>query len=167
MLGAGEESEASVAPCPRTDAARDRRRWERKRCSDRAQSGFVKSNLLVAVYIVKLLIEFYIVQLFVRGRWRHRRSRDLIPRTILGVRVRVEEHVARGTRGLRVSCPNAGHPSCNKYRAIGVIDSERTVQSAVSYLETWLSMAMHMGHAEHARWKPRKEEIDAYISIET
>ena len=84
-----------------------------------------------------------------------------IPRSILGVKVHVDTHYQKGTKGLRVMCPHK--EGCNCYRSLHLWYRDFGASSAAKYLECWLSHARTMKVEVHRSWRPSKRDVRMYL----
>ena len=64
---------------------------------------------------------------------------------------------------LKVCCPNAMHPGCQKSRSIELDTAVFGDQSPILYLEAWLAKSHSQAHKAHSAWRPSRKDIQAYL----
>ena len=86
------------------------------------------------------------------------------PSEILGCPVVVERRSTSQACGLRVSCCNPAHPTCNKYRSIRKDIAAFGHDAPVHFLETWQAEAFNLDEADHRRFRLTRQQIRDHLA---
>lgn len=90
-----------------------------------------------------------------------------VPDFILGVKVSFVggRHTATHTYANRLSvrCSNPTHHGCQKSRSIALLRDQLGPRSAESFLGAWLAKADSMEKEQHAKYTPRRQDMERYL----
>ena len=88
------------------------------------------------------------------------------PDAIFGQRVKVEHHRDRKDVGLRISCCNADHANCRRYRSVFLWTERHGPGAAKVWLECWLNKSLSMSADRHRRFRPKLADVKAYLALD-